>query len=217
MCVTERDGSLGAAVTPQLGDWLDVHEPGLAAIDMPIGLTDQGPRACDVLARAALRPHRSASLFSPPVRAVLGHETYTAACAAHRAIDGRAISLQAWNIVPKIRELDTLLCDRPRWRTVLHEGHPELSFAHWNGGVPLSEPKRTAAGRALRRALVDAHWPGQLKALSTALRGAAFAADDLLDACALLWTARRIAAGLAHRLPSDAPLDREGLPMCITA
>ena len=215
--MTEAEGQLSAGVVPALGPWLDARRPDLAVIDMPTGLADRGRRVCDQLARRALRPHRGASLFPTPVRGALGHSSYAATCAAHRAVDGRAISKQTWCILPKILELDRLCLERPEWRDALHEGHPELSFATWNGGRPLEDGKRTAAGRIARRALVDDVWPGQIERLIAALRGAAFAPDDLLDACAVLWTARRIAAGTARRFPDPPPVDATGLRMCITA
>jgi predicted RNase H-like nuclease len=43
--------------------------------------------------------------------------------------------------------------------------------------------------------------------------GKDLAADDVLDAYALTWTALRIATGEARRLPSDPPRDRKGLRM----
>jgi len=39
--------------------------------------------------------------------------------------------------------------------------------------------------------------------------------DDLLDAFAVLWTARRIAEGKAVTLPARPPLDSFGLRMAI--
>ena len=39
--------------------------------------------------------------------------------------------------------------------------------------------------------------------------------DDVLDAIACLWTALRIAEGIAETLPENPPKDPEGLPMQI--
>jgi predicted RNase H-like nuclease len=41
--------------------------------------------------------------------------------------------------------------------------------------------------------------------------------DDLLDACAALWTANRITDGIVRRFPLAAPSDRLGLRMEIVA
>ncbi len=217
LCVVARAGVLNASVEPRLEPWLDATRPACVVVDMPIGLADHGPRACDTLARAALRPGRASSLFPAPVRDALHLSTYEGTCAAHRAVDGRAISRQTWFLLPKIRELDTCLQGHRRWRDVVHEGHPELSFATWNGGAPLAQGKKSREGREVRTALVEQRWPGQLARLEATLRGTDHAPDDLLDACALVWTAHRVLAGADRRLPDPAPTDRTGLPMCIRA
>lgn len=216
LCVVQRGAHLTAEVTPLLAPWLAAAAPALVVIDMPIGLPATGPRTCDRLARQALRPHRASSLFPAPVRGVLACETYDAACTTHRAIDARAVSRQTFFLLPKIRELDALLQTRPDLRAAVHEGHPELSFATWHG-APLAHAKRTAAGRACRTTLIESSWPGQVDRLLASLRGAPCAPDDLLDACALLWTACRLACGSAVSLPAEPPLDETGLRMCITA
>ena len=120
--------------------------------------------------------------------------TYEATCAAHRAIDGRALSKQTWFLFPKLREVDTLLQTRPEWRAVLHEGHPEVSFATWNGGTPMAHPKKTREGAIERQHVLDACWPGLLDQARASLPRGGWVDDDLRDACAVLWTARRVAA-----------------------
>jgi predicted RNase H-like nuclease len=217
LCVSEQGGEIDVVITAALAPWLGSRRPHPVVIDMPIGLPGAGPRECDGLARKALRPGRASSVFSAPVRGALGHPTYEATCAAHRAIDGRGLSLQAWFILPKIAEVDAVLQADRVWRTVLHEGHPELSFATWNGGAPMSSPKRSADGRAERRALADGTWPGAVGAAIGQLPGQAYALDDLLDAFALLWTARRLERGTARCLPARPQSDGTGLAMAIVA
>ena len=78
--------------------------------------------------------------------------------------------------------------------------HPELSFAEL-AGAPLAETKHSPAGRARRRALLA----GAGVPLPASVPGAA--EDDLLDAAAVAWSARRIAAGTARVLP-DPPAQR---------
>jgi predicted RNase H-like nuclease len=163
------------------------------AIDMPIGLPDAGPRACDVVARRRLGPRRS-SVFATPVRATLAATDYPDALARHRAADGRGLSKQAYNLLPKIREVDAHAAD-PR----LHESHPELAFARLLGH-PAAHAKRSPSGRAERLAALG------LTAISR-LPGAA--ADDVLDALALVHTARHIAAGTGERLGDGARDARE--------
>jgi predicted RNase H-like nuclease len=175
----------------------------IIGVDMPIGLAAQGLRACDGAARRALRP-RSSTVFSAPARRVLDAFDYASACAISREMSGRAISLQTWNIVPKIREVDLVAENEPRLREV----HPELSFLALNGGTPLAS-KHSASGRAHRTALLADIVPHVDDLLDR--RSAGVAADDVLDALAVWWSARRIAQGLAIAVnePTYDDLGRE--------
>ena len=161
------------------------------ALDMPIGLLDHGPRACDVEARRRLGPRRS-SVFPTPLRPMLAATSYAEAL----AIGG--LSKQAYNLLPKIREVDTLMS--PLRQDRIAEVHPELCFARLRG-EPCAAPKRTPEGRTER-----------VRALGIVLagppRGAAW--DDVLDACALVETARRLAGGEVERL-GDGARDARGL------
>src|SRR5713226_131348 len=58
-----------------------IEQLDVVAIDVPIGLTDSGPRACDVAARKMLGGKRASSVFPAPVRAALAATTYAEACA----------------------------------------------------------------------------------------------------------------------------------------
>ena len=54
--------------------WRDLALDGhlMIAVDMPIGLAERGPRACDIAARRVLPRGRKSSVFPPPRRAMLG-------------------------------------------------------------------------------------------------------------------------------------------------
>jgi predicted RNase H-like nuclease len=169
------------------------------AVDMPIGLPRTGRRACDLLAKRALgRAHPR--IFLAPPRDVLGATTYDDACARHRAhADGRGLSVQTWNIVAKIREVDAVASD-PR----LVEVHPELSFARLAGEVPASTHR--PGGRAVRLRALARRWPG----LHDVPAG-----HDGLDALAAAWSGDRWLHGAAETLPDDPPRDDLGRPMRI--
>jgi len=186
------------------------------ALDMPIGLPDTGPRACDTLTRAALGPRR-ASVFPAPPRAVLGATTYAEACERARQATGRALSQQAFNLLPKITAVDSALRADPDWAARVHEVHPELAFACLDAGRPMAHPKRDPRGAAARRARIDVAFPEDFEHARAAIPRRDAADDDLLDALACLWSAGRIAARGALRLPEDAPRDAAGLPMQIQA
>jgi predicted RNase H-like nuclease len=183
------------------------------AIDIPIGLTETGPRGCDLAARERLGKGRASSVFPAPIRLALQASNYPEACEASFRAQGKKLSKQSWAIYPKIREVDQLLIDRPDLRERVYEIHPEVTFAEWNGSAIL-EPKRSGSGFLPRHELVTRHFGADAFKTVRALRSRSQAADDdILDAYAALWTGERIAAGTARSLPSDPPLDSTGLPM----
>lgn len=198
---------LGIAVTPAIAPVIEeVAEGGLAAvaIDMPVGLAGEGPRACDALARALLGPRRS-SVFPAPARAVLGARTYREAAARSRAATGRSLPVQAYNLLDKVAELDRAI--RPELQDRVVEAHPELAFRHL-AGVPAAHAKRTPEGRAERLALLAAAGIGDV----SRVRALGAAPDDVLDAAVLALTALRIRDGSAVRL-GDGSHDARGLRM----
>jgi predicted RNase H-like nuclease len=200
---------LSIEVVHHIGEVLDrVRQGELVAVglDMPIGLPDAGPRASDALLRARLGPRRS-SVFATPPRPLLGCTDHAEAVARGRALDGRGISIQAFNLLPKIAQVDAAI--DPGLTEAVVEAHPESAFAEL-AGAPLASTKRSAEGRAERLALLTGPFPRSRAALTDRLRGAA--PDDVLDAAAAAWSARRWATGTAVVL-TDGALDGRGLPM----
>jgi len=178
---------------------------GLAGIDMPLGLLAAGWRTADLLARRALG-RRGSCVFAIPPRPVWAAPDYPAANLRCRELTGGGLSAQAWGLRARLLEADQYRrgCPHP-----LYEVHPELSFAGL-AGAPLQDSKHSAAGRAVRRALL-AQAGIELPA---AVPGAA--ADDLLDAAAVAWSARRIADGAAVVLPDPpAQLGDDGFRIAI--
>lgn len=152
------------------------------AVDMPVGLSADGPRAADRAARAALGPRRS-SVFPAPVRAVLEATDHADAVARSRAACGAGIPVQAWHLVPKVREVDELVrAAPPAVRDAVRETHPELAFAVLGDG-PCAHPKRTVAGRRERLARLRPWVPDRWTTPSRTPAGAA--RDDVLDALVL--------------------------------
>ena len=198
--------------------------PRRIAVDMPIGLADKvgpGGRTCDIEARSRLG-QRQSSVFTVPARAAVMESDYRRACeiALAHSEPPRKISKQCFHLFPKIREIDGLIT--PALQERLFECHPELAFWAMNGQRPLDEPKKVKSrpydlGLALRRRLLaEGGMPPQLLDEHIALpKGVA--ADDLLDAAACAWTARRAALGNAFRLPETPPIDGRGLRMEIWA
>ncbi len=189
------------------------EKPRFLAVDIPIGLLatpQRGGRACDREARRMLGGPRRSSVFTPPTRPALKGHGYREAIRLNR----QGLSLQAFGILGKIREVDQALGMSGERR--VYEAHPELAFSEL-GGAAMQYNKKTAAGREERERCLRRHYRAVYVA-PDALRArfgfGAVAADDILDAYALAWTAARIARGRAIRLPAGcAPRDSRGLPM----
>jgi predicted RNase H-like nuclease len=187
--------------------------PRVLAIDIPIGLPQRGPRACDREARARLGPRRS-SVFPAPIRPALRAASRAEASRITEQQDERRVSAQSFALYAKIRAVDTLLRSDPEARGRIREVHPELSFWAWNGRRALEAGKKTPAGHLERRRLAERWLGGAVLARArAACPRSDVADDDLLDAIAALWTATRIARGRARSLPADPPLDAAELRM----
>ena len=169
----------------------------VAAVDMPMHLHD-ALRPCDDAARERLLGKQS-SLFLAPPRAVLDAPSYVEACTVARGLTGKAISQQLWALRRKILEVEAWLSSAP---CAVYEVHPELSFAEMTGN-PILPRKTSWTGYVDRRsalAAADVVVPDNIGEA-----GSFAAADDVLDAAAAAWSARRIAAGTAVTFP-DVPL-----------
>jgi predicted RNase H-like nuclease len=181
-----------------------------AAIDIPIGMSDDGERACDLLARERLRPHASRVFtgarrwlwqeFSDPDQA--NRE------ASHRG--QKRVSRQLWHLGPKIMEVDAFV--RANRAHDIREAHPELVFLRLNGGRPLPS-KKSEAGIDLRRGLLKREGIEEIDVWLIRERiGTGAKSDDVLDACAVAIAARDAADCLPEGEP---PRDACGLPMQI--
>ncbi len=180
---------------PTIAELVDAAGPvAVIAIDIPIGLSDQGPRQADLLARAFIRPRQS-SVFLTPVRATLGVRQHTRASTINQEHTGQGLSIQAFSLLPKIQEVDDWLPKAP-CRVV--EVHPEVSFTEL-AGTPLP-PKKTWSGAETRREhLAKA---GIILTGLLAEAGREAAVDDILDAAVAAWTAHRVHEGTAKSLPA---------------
>ena len=202
----------GPAVTVTVGGGLaallapEQHVAGaiVVGIDMPLGLLETGWREADRAARGLLGPRRS-SVFAIPPRDVWAQTSYQAANQRCRELTGQGFSIQAWGLRAKLLEANEYreTCGHP-----LYEVHPELAFGAL-AGAPLAASKHTGAGRDLRRGLLaraGIEIPGGHPAT---LLG------DILDAAAVAWSARRIAASQAVTIPSVPQRDGQGREISI--
>ena len=224
VAVLRRAGADGSdaefRLCPSFADVIALsREVAMVALDMPVGLLDtaaRGGRACDRSARALLGRPRASSVFSPPVRGALGADDYSSALRANRASsrDGIGISKQCFGLFKKLREVDAAMT--PALQERIREAHPEIAFLEI-GGAPARHPKRCAAGHAERREFLREAGLGAAGEGIAGFRGPGWGDDDVIDALALTWSAARILAGTALRLPASPMRDARGLAMEIWA
>jgi predicted RNase H-like nuclease len=181
------------------------------AIDIPIGLADTGRRRADQLAREALG-RRWPSLFITPVRAAVEAADYQAAAAENRRLAGEGLSRQAFALRAKILDVDRWLQAGSPAPARVVEAHPELTFASL-AGAPLRSRKNTWAGAVQRRTLLAQ--AGIVLDGDLGLAGEQAGVDDVLDAAAAAWTARRVSRGFARCLPPSPEVFSDGIPAAI--
>ncbi len=211
--VLERD-RVWAHYASTIGELVSTAESAgelaVVGIDMPIGLPDVGRRRADVQARQVVGPRRS-SVFTTPVRPAVDAGDYAATVRVSRELTGGGISVQAFSLMTRIREVDTWVRECTQ-RVV--EVHPEVSFA-WMAGATLLDSKHTWAGVERRRGLLNE--AGIKLATDLGDAGRAAGVDDVLDAAAAAWSARRVAARTAISLPDPPESFSDGLPCAIWA
>ena len=143
---------------------------------------------------------RSAAAASPCSRSRPGpvwqQPTYAEANRACRELTGKGLSAQAWGLRGKLLEADAYRRKSP---AQLYEVHPELAFAALAGAPHRRQQAHPGRPR---------HPPGtpHRAGLTLPVRVAGAAENDLLDAAAVAWSARRIAAGQAVTLSNPAQL-----------
>ena len=208
----------------------------IIAVDMPIGLPARaggGGRG----AEQAVRPYlgqRQSSVFSVPSRSAVYAETGVFQSeqdryAAHRRASEvalatskppRKISIQAFGLFPKIRQLDEALRSEPTLKFRVFESHPEFAFTVLNADKPMQHPKKikgrvNPTGIEERKRLLENFGMARNFLEQPSPKGAND--DDFLDACVMMLVAGRIVKGLAKPYPNPPGEDAYGLPIAIRA
>jgi predicted RNase H-like nuclease len=207
LAIVLEDGAFAAAsVFPTAATAFEaLADCAAIGIDVPIWLPEHPPRKADAEARRVVG-RRWQSVFFTCSRAVTEQPTHAEAIALARSRAEAAPSAQAFGLFSKILEVEALLRSFPQ----VFEVHPEVSFAALHGG-PLPFGKRTWNGSHLRRELL--HEAGIVLPAGLAEAGLA-PVDDVLDAAAVAWTAKRKAAGEARSIPAPPELI-QGRPVAI--
>jgi len=161
-------------------------------VDMVIGLADKNhPREVEQLVRQKLKPNRTSTVFTPPCREAVYEKTYEAAKKKNITITGKSISIQAWNVVPKIREIDEFILKNKNLRSKIKEAHPELCFASLNNGTTMQFKKSIKEGEEERLALLSLFFPKSkliFKQGSKSFLKKEVKNDDIIDALSLAVT-----------------------------
>jgi predicted RNase H-like nuclease len=181
-------------------------------VDIPIGLPETAPRACD-RAAASLLGERHSSVFDVPSRAAVDADGYEAA----RTANGGRLGSQSWGLVPRIREVDCFLDAHSAAEARVYESHPEVCYATFAARTDADAPgsKRQAEGLDARLAILDAIDVAFGAAVRTFVedrradpqwhhRIQSGRLDDVLDAAVLALTAREGSFGV---LPADRDAD----------
>lgn len=197
--------------------WDNYLEASIILVDIPIGLVSSGPagRQCDAIARRLLRPHRTASVFTPPARPALDALDHRAASALNKKLTGRGISIQSWHIGPKIRQVDRLLRKDKEARSKVREVHPELLFWALNGRRAMANRKSRLVGYHERLAVLKRVFSPSAQIAEAAVscyRRSEVARDDILDALAAA-VSGYLSRGQLKTIPIDVPADDYGLAM----
>jgi len=172
------------------------------ALNAPVGYLDAaaaGGRTCDREARALLGAKRGSSIQSAPVRSSTNDLEFV-----DEHLD--AISM---TLLPRYREVAADMAPF-RQRTV-YEVHSDVCFYELNEGQPMQWSKHSEAGLQERREVLRAKFPSSERILSSEVPGASL--SHLIDVSAFVWTARRIFARAAIRIPQDPEWDEQGLRM----
>lgn len=173
---------------PTFSDLAKRTDLDLMVIDIPIGLPQPGTsRRADVEARKLLGL-RGCCVFSAPLRGLLDCDTYDQASKERHDLEEKGLSTQAWSIVRKVKEVDGLMRTDAGVKPRVKEGRSEVTFAVMNGDEPIPVSKHASEGQRIRLELLQEWFGDQPRDDAHAKPGAR---GDIIDAYALLWTARR--------------------------
>jgi len=187
-------------------------------IDMPIGLEDENySRECDRKLRETLGGEYASSVFSPPIRPALHAPSYVEANMQSFEYTEKKLTVQAWNITPKIRLLDQILGEYEDLRESVLESHPELIFMNLNGGM-IYQKKNTKKGLRHRLSLISKFEnvaDDFFRDIKEEFRRNQVEEDDIVDSMALALAAKQSVDKGIKTIPNNPPVDSEGLKMAI--
>jgi predicted RNase H-like nuclease len=196
-----QDKSIHSAVFSNLNELKNFFKNEsqlILGIDMPVVLSEVIPRQADQLARKLLSK-KASSVFTAPTPEMLNQPNYEKASLVSKRLFGKSMSLQSWYLFPKIKDVQTMIHHEDMQ---IYEIHPELSFRAMNNEQVILESKKTHEGFALRNALLSMHFKNFIfEDIRNQHARKDVMDNDILDALAVLWSAKRIQSNQASYLP----------------
>lgn len=184
-------------------------------IDMPIGLEDeQYTRECDELMRKEVGGTYSSSIFSPPIRPALAAPSYVEANMISYEYTEKKLSLQSWNITPKIQMIDDLLTKHEGLQEKVLESHPEHLFQKLNAGE-IFQKKNLKKGIKHRLKLIEEEEPivdDFFRDIKEEYRRSEVSEDDIVDAMVLALYAKWSKDKPIKTIPAEVDKDSKGFP-----
>lgn len=197
--------------------WEKYRHAARILLDIPIGLPDRSRkvRSCDKEARRHLGMGRRSSVFPAPCRRAVYSSSHRTASEVNKQDTGRGLSIQAWCLASKIREVDEFLLNTKLARRTVREIHPELCFSALNAGRPMKHRKKSSDGVQERKDVLASVFP--ISELIFDLAKNTYprkdvGLDDILDALVGAVTAFGGKQGL-RGISENRELDSLGFPM----
>ncbi|MEP7201697.1 MAG: DUF429 domain-containing protein [Ilumatobacteraceae bacterium] len=196
-------------VVPRLMDVLE-YKPKFdaAAVYAPIGFYELpvGPyRPCDAEAREMVGWPRVVGVNPMPSRAALRAKTREEAREIEPWLTNSDLRRFKW-----WREAEREF--QPFHQRMFFAAHPDLSFTSLNGDEPLTTSPHHPDGVLERMQLIRDRMPG-VEEVITRVPPLGAGQLHVMQACALVWTARRAAGRAMSRLPMDPNWDEAGMRM----
>jgi predicted RNase H-like nuclease len=142
-------------------------------------------------------------------------ETYEEACEINKKVLEKKISLQAYHISKKIKEIDDFLLANLQARQKIRETHPEICFWALAGGKAMRFPKKKKHGFKERLDLLKKVFTPAESIVASAMKKFLrkhVAKDDILDSIAASLVAYSRVSSL-ETVPQIPNKDAKGLPM----
>jgi len=185
-------------------------------IDIPIGLSSGDfPRTLEKKLRKELSP-RGSTVFNPPCQEALYQKNQERAKEINTMQEGKSLSMQTLNIMPKIKELDEFVHEH---RDIhITESHPEFCFKYLNHGKVLMSKKSTTEGQMERKNILANYDPSLIVHGETFIKKtlrSMVKVDDVWDAACLGLVAKMsLSLGLNY-LEDDHQYTKKGIPIRI--